>query len=91
VNAAQSVLPGMPVPIAECDWVLWRRCGCPLGVAVASYCPTEAEAWEAFYDSGRDVARAFLAGEHLELMPHSRYSTDVLPLMTVRCQHEEAS
>jgi hypothetical protein len=91
VTAAQPVLDGMPVPLTECDWVLLRRCGCPQGVAVARAFRTEDSAWKAFYDGWKQIAKALQRGEHLELMPHSRYSTDVLPLMTVRCQHEEAS
>ena len=84
---SQPVLDGMPVPLAECDWVLTKSCGCPVGVAVASYCPAEGDAWEAFYDSGKQVAEAIRRGERLELMPHSRYCADVLPRMTVRCPH----
>lgn len=86
----ETPLPGMPAPLAECDWVLWRACGCPQGVCVASYAPTEDEAWAEFYDDWASITPALRRGEHMELMTHERYVREVSPRMRVACEHETA-
>lgn len=86
----ETLLPGMSAPLAECDWVLWRKCGCPQGVCVASYAPTEDAAWAEFYDDWEHIAPALRRGEHLELMTHERYVREVSPRMRTRCDHEKA-
>jgi len=93
--ATQPALDGMPVPPvpqSECDWVLRKACGCPRGVATGEHHRTEDDAWKAFFDGWKAIAKAMQAGFRLELMPHSRYSAEVMPfLMSGKCEHEEAS
>lgn len=81
---------GQHVPLTACDWVLWAACGCPIGVSVARYSPTEDDAWKAFYDRKRDIERAQRQGERLELMTHARWCAEVMLLMTVPCTHPPA-
>jgi hypothetical protein len=95
--ATQPVLDGMPVPPvppvpqSQCDWVLRKACGCPIGVATGAHHRTEDAAWKAFYETWKAIARAAQRGERMELMPHSRYSADVMPFMTRECPHEVSS
>jgi hypothetical protein len=84
-------IDGVYVPLDKCDWVLWGPCGCPFGVTVASYAPAEDDAWNAFYDCKREIAKAQRRGNRLELMTHERYSREVCPRMTVRCPHAEVA
>ena len=84
-----AFIDGEYVPLSKCDWVLWGACGCPFGVTVASYAPTEDDAWKAFCDYKREIAKAQRRGDRLELMTHERYSREVYPRMTVRCPHAE--
>jgi hypothetical protein len=78
---------GTPVPLDQCDWVLWASCGCPKGVTVAAYAATEDDAWRAFYDYKRDIAKAQRQGMRLELMTHARYSAEVCDRMFIACPH----
>jgi hypothetical protein len=79
---------GEHVPLGRADWVLWAPCGCPCGVCIAAYAPTEEDAWKEFYDHKRDRVRAQRDGYRLVLMTHARYSAEVCPRMTARCPHE---
>ena len=80
-------IDGTYVPLTRCDWVLWSPCGCPFGVSIARYSPTEDMAWRSFYDTKRDVQRAQKRGEHMELMTHARWCAEVADRMKVRCTH----
>ena len=85
-------LDGKPVPLTNCDWVLWGACGCPFGVTVAATphavrAADEEAAWRCLYDRKRDIDRAKRQGYRVELMSHERYSREVCPRMTVRCPH----
>jgi hypothetical protein len=72
------------------DWVLRKQCGCPAGVATVQHHATEDEAWKGFFDSWKGIAKALQAGMRLEMMPHSRYRTEVMPFLTNgRCEHEK--
>ena len=90
--ATQPALDGMPVPPvpqSECDWVLRKACGCPIGVATGEHHRTEDDAWKAFYETWKAIAKAAQRGERMEIMPHSRYSAEVMPfLMSGKCEHE---
>jgi hypothetical protein len=90
--ALSAEIDGKYVPLTECDWVLWRRCGCPQGVCTAAtrsmvLAPTEDAAWREFYDTNRDVAKAQRDGMRLELMTHARYSAEACPRMNADCPH----
>lgn len=89
-NGLAALIGGEYVPLSKCDWVLWGPCGCPFGVTVASYAPTEDDAWKSLYDYKREIAKAQRRGNRLELMTHERYSREVCPRMTVRCTHQKA-
>lgn len=80
-------LDGVHVALADCDWVLRGSCGCPVGVAMAQYDPTEEEAWLGFCETPEAVAAAQRAGQRIELMTHDRYRREVSARMTVRCEH----
>lgn len=84
---------GRQVRLNECDWVLWSPCGCPRGVTMARYSPTEDQAWKAFFDDWRGVAKAMQAtpGLRLELMTHARYSAEVYKGMLAGCPHQSGS
>jgi hypothetical protein len=84
-------IDGAPVPLDSCDWVLWGKCGCPFGVTVGQYAPTEDAAWKALFDYQREINKAKRRGDRLELMTHERYSREVCDRMRVRCPHAEAT
>lgn len=73
------------------DWVLWAPCGCPAGVCVAAYAPTEEDAWKEFCDYARDRAKARRDGYCLELMTHARWSAEVCDRMKARCPHTRSA
>lgn len=81
---------GRPVPLDTCDWVLWGPCGCPWGVTVARYAPTEDLAWKSLYDYKREIGKAKRKGCRLELMTHERWGREVMPAMQAGCHHDEA-
>ena len=84
-------IDGEYVPLDKCDWVLWGECGCPFGVTLASYAPTEDDAWKALFEYKREITKAKRRGDHLELMTHERYSREVCDRMRVRCPHAEVA
>jgi len=77
------------VPLDKCDWVLWRKCGCPRGVAAAADVPTEDKAWKTLYARWKDIAHAIRRGEHMELMTHERWCAEVAGQMLACCTHEQ--
>jgi hypothetical protein len=85
--ALAAEIDGQYVPLAKCDWVKFAPCGCPTGVCIASYAPTEEQAWKEFYEYARDRAKARRDGYRLELMSHERYSREVYPRMKAGCSH----
>lgn len=82
-------LGGQHIRLSECDWVWWGACGCPYGVTVGRYSPTEEAAWKQFYSRKRDVGPAQRRGERMELMTHDRYRNEVVDLMRKRCMHRD--
>ena len=80
-------IDGAVIPLDKCDWVLWAPCGCPCGVTLASYAPTEDDAWKTLYDYKREITKAQKQGCHLELMTHERWGREVMPAMQARCTH----
>ena len=85
-------IDGQMVPLRQCDWVKWAPCGCPVGLAVAGegYAVTEQDAWKEFYDRKRDADRARRAGYRIELVTHTRWGAEIMPLMTAPCPHRPA-
>jgi hypothetical protein len=83
-------IDGVPVPLDKCDWVLWGPCGCPFGVTVARYAPTEEAAWKAMYDYKREIDKAKQQGCRVELMTHERWGREVMPAMQAGCKHGPA-
>ena len=85
-------IDGVIVPLADCCWVLWGRCGCPAGVTVTVSGTeaklTEDSAFRAFYDTKRDVERTIRRGDQVELMTHQRWCDEVAGLMKIHCTHE---
>lgn len=82
-------IDGRNVPLHDCDWVLWGPCGCPFGVSVGRYSPTEEMAWKSFYERKRDREKAQRSGERLELMSHQRWCDEVAERMKGRCPHDK--
>lgn len=82
-------IDGETLPLRSCDWVKWAPCGCPVGVSVAGegLAVTEDDAWRSFYDRKRDSDRARRQGYRMELIPHARYGTEIMPRMLASCPH----
>jgi hypothetical protein len=82
---------GEHVPLSQCDWVLWAKCGCPRGVASAICATTEDEAWRMFFDYKREIDKAKRKGLRLELVTHKRWSDELLALHMAPCPHGGAA
>ena len=80
-------LDGKTVPLADCDWVEWAPCGCPVGTAAGRNVATEGDAWKDFYPREADRERAQKQGYRWELMTHDRWSAEVADLMIAGCPH----
>jgi hypothetical protein len=87
-------IDGKPVPLDECNWVMWGPCGCPWGVTMCgvhrSYrVITEDDAWKQFYDrkKERDIARR--CGTRMELMTFERWKAEVCERMKTVCHHDD--
>lgn len=81
-------LDGVTVPLADCDYVLWKPCGCPRGVSVARLdVVTEDDAWKSFFPTKRERERVQRQGHRMELMTHTRYLAEVYELMRAKCPH----
>jgi len=80
-------LDGMSVPLADCDWVEWAPCGCPVGTSRAGSVTTEEDAWKNFYPREGDRERAQAQGYRWELMTHTRWSAEVADWMKAGCPH----
>ena len=87
---------GVHVPLADCDWVLWRACGCPQGVTVGAFpdlshvTATEEAAWTRLYDTAEEIAAARERGEWIELVTRERCRAEVLGQLSARCEHAKA-
>ena len=83
---------GRIVPLHECDWALWKPCGCLQAIAVAAMTghvvATEDDAWKQFYDraSSRKVARR--GGMRVELVTHERWKRDLMEPFGKPCPHK---
>lgn len=84
-------LPGQdkPIPLADCEWVLWDSCGCAAGAMYASAAPTEDAAWREWYPRKRDRDRARRT-QRLEVMTRARWAQEVAPTMATPCPHRSA-
>jgi hypothetical protein len=82
-----AVIDGQNVPLTDCDWVLWKPCGCAQAVSVAQipgYTVADPDtAWAHFQDVDRldgdeldaaaeRVAEMMQAGWRVELVTHER-------------------
>lgn len=81
-------LEGKIVPVADCDWVLYAPCGCPIGLTVAAAAPTEDPAWESHYPRKRERDARRRDGYRMELMTRDRWAAEVMPAMRAGCQHQ---
>lgn len=87
-------IDGQAVPLAECDWVFYKACGCPRGVMRAligdAVLYDEEAAWREFFGPGTKreiqslINRARRDGVSAELMTHARYCEEISPLMALR-------
>ena len=89
----QPALDGMPVPPvpqSECDWVLRKACGCPRGVATGEHHRTEDDAWKAFFDGWKAIAKAMQAGlrHGADAAFPVQHRGHAVPDVTARCPHE---
>lgn len=84
---------GKPVPLADCDWALWKPCGCLQAVAVACIpaaehlVATEAAAWKQFYDRPGERKAAAAAGMRVELITHKRWISELMEPFGKPCPH----
>lgn len=85
------------VPLSDCNWVLYRSCGCSSGVTVGDLpglhrqpVTSEALAWREFFGTKREAEQAEKRGARIELMTHTRYCSDVAPTFG-RCSHGSPS
>jgi hypothetical protein len=90
-------IDGTHVLLVDCDWVLWRRCGCPQGVTVGGFpdgsvmTATEDAAWSHLYDTAKEIAAAKDRGERVELVTRERCRAEVLNRFSVRCEHGQVT
>ena len=80
-------LGGKTVPLADCNWVEWAPCGCPVGTAAGRNVATEEDAWTDFYPQEADRESAQRQGYRWELMTHDRWSAEVADRMIAGCPH----
>lgn len=89
---------GTTAPLAKCDWVFYKPCGCPRGVmdavSVEWILHNEGLAFYAFFDDGSGkrktealVRREIKRGVTAELMTHQRYVAEISPAMRSACPH----
>jgi hypothetical protein len=82
-------IDGAVTPLADCEWVLFAACGCPVGCMVADIAPSEELAWKEHYPLKRDRDRATREGLRMELMTRARWAAEIMPLMLARnCTHQ---
>ncbi len=85
---------GKPVPLDQCDWVLWKPCGCLQAIAVASIpghlIATEEQAWKQFFRAADGRRKARVAGLHVGLTTHQRWVADLMEGFGKPCPHGEA-
>jgi hypothetical protein len=88
---------GKLVPLADCDWALWKPCGCLSAVAVAclpqagQMVATEEAAWKEFYDRAAQRKQAAKAGMRVELITHERWKRELMEPFGKPCPHKEPS
>ncbi len=85
--------------LADCDWVFYRRCGCPFGCMTAQTsiytAYDEDTAWREFYDEGtkreteKRIRKALAEGVKAELMTLERWRREISPKMRLsyKCPH----
>lgn len=88
---------GVIHPLADCDWVFYRSCGCPTGTRVAVsgdvVLHSEQVAMAYVYGDGTKsrtpklVAAKYAAGTTAVLMTHQQWIDAVSPAMAVGCPH----
>lgn len=81
---------GPSVPLRDCEWVFFAKCGCPFGCMHAETI-SEDEAWRQFYDYAKDRNRARRKGVYSELMPKEKFRSEVLEKLQLsyKCPHVE--
>lgn len=78
---------GELIAMADCDWVLFKGCGCPIGVCTGRHHEAESEAWAAFYDTGAEIAAAQSAGARIDLVKHEVWCAELLSRHMAGCTH----
>lgn len=83
---------GRIVPLHECDWTLWKPCGCLQAIAVAAttdhVVATEDDAWKQFYDYAAERKKAAKDGMRVELITHARWRSELMDAFGKPCPHK---
>ena len=75
--ALRVEVDGKTVPIDECNWAIYRPCGCLRGVLMAEGFPTEEGAWKQFFDKKKAREQARKQGVKIELVTHERWKAEL--------------
>ena len=84
-------IKGQAVPLSECDWIMYRPCGCTCGVLLAYMheegAPIYSEelAWKDWEPKKRDRDKRKAAGYRLELVTHKDYVARICPTFLNTC------
>lgn len=84
-------LEGKTVPLANCDWVLFAPCKCPVGLTVAAAASTEDLAWKSHYPRKRERDARRDAGYRMVLMTRDRWAAEFMPAMQAGCAHQQTA
>lgn len=91
MTALYADFAGCLVPLADCDWVLWKQCGCAQALTVAEaegrVVATEADAWRELCHGTAAGKRAAARGCRVELITREKLREQVLPAFGLPCPH----
>lgn len=102
MNAILVKIGRKHVPLKECDWVVFKPCGCPTTVMLAQYddseaLATESQAWDSLLDDlppakrRKEIERRLKAGFRMELVTHQRWKDEIVQNFVLQDPHEEGA
>ncbi|MBV2364284.1 hypothetical protein [Streptomonospora nanhaiensis] len=81
-----------PVPLADCHWVMWAPCGCPVAVCTTTVgeevTATVDQAWARFYAMDAGAREDRQAGYTVSLVSRRRWDQEVSPRLGAPCPHK---
>lgn len=82
-------------PLASCEWVFFKPCGCPVGCTWPVYgdtvLATEADAFHDMYGSKAQAAKARKGGITARLVSGEEFREIIAPALGERCGHAAAA